>query len=96
MKTMHTALAAALLAAPAAAQVPDGARVRQALEFAARTEAQTIEEQVAICEIEAPPLKGARRAADYRRRREALGLRNVRIDSVGNVIGERPWSPGSW
>ena len=92
--TLHAVLAIALLAAPAAAQVPDDARVRQALAYAARTEPQTIDEQVAICEIEAPPFKEARRAADYRRRMEVLGLRNVRIDSVGNVIGERPGEPG--
>ena len=92
--TLHAVFAIAVLAAPAAAQVPDDARVRQALAYAARTEPQTIDEQVAICEIEAPPFKEARRAADYRRRMEALGLRNVRIDSVGNVIGERPGEPG--
>ena len=92
--TLHAVLAIALLAAPAAAQIPDDARVREALAYAARTEPQTIDEQVAICEIEAPPFKEARRAADYRRRMEALGLRNVRIDSVGNVIGERPGEPG--
>ena len=44
--------------------------------------------------MEAPPFKEARRAEDYRRRLEALGLRNVRIDSVGNVIAERPGEPG--
>ncbi len=92
--TLPAAFAAALLATPVAAQIPDDARVRQALAFAARTEPQTIDEQIAICEIEAPPFKEARRAADYRRRMEALGLRNVRIDSVGNVIGERPGEPG--
>ncbi|MBD0321415.1 MAG: M20/M25/M40 family metallo-hydrolase [Gemmatimonadetes bacterium] len=97
--TLHAALAAALLAAPLAAQqagrVPDGPRVRAALAFLARTEPQTIEEQIAICEIEAPPFKEARRAADYVRRMQALGLRNVRIDAEGNVIGERPGEPGA-
>ncbi|HEX8360864.1 MAG TPA: M20/M25/M40 family metallo-hydrolase [Longimicrobium sp.] len=92
--TLHAVLAAALVATPLAAQVPDGPKVREALAFAARTEPQSIEEQIALCEIEAPPFKEARRAADYRRRMEALGLRNVRIDSVGNVIGERPGEPG--
>ncbi|HEX8452113.1 MAG TPA: M20/M25/M40 family metallo-hydrolase [Longimicrobium sp.] len=95
---LHAALAAAILAAPLAAQqpasVPDGPRVRQALAFVARTEPQTIEEQIALCEIEAPPFKEARRAADYRQRMQALGLQNIRIDSVGNVIGERPGEPG--
>ena len=102
MNKPHAALALLplLLAVhPASAQrsvsVPDGPAVRRALEYAARTEPRTIEEQIAICQIEAPPFKEARRAADYRARMEALGLRNVRIDSVGNVIGERPGDPGA-
>lgn len=92
-------LALSLVALPAAAQtaapvpaVPDGARVRQALDYLARTEPQTIEEQVALCQIEAPPFKEARRAADFRRRMEELGLQNVRIDAEGNAIGELPGS----
>jgi len=94
------AAAAALVASPLAAQrpmqnvaVPDGARVRQALEYVARTEPQTVEEQIAICQIEAPPFKEARRAEDYRRRFAELGLA-ARVDSVGNVIAERPGAPG--
>lgn len=70
------------------------ARVRQALEYAARTEPQTIEDQIALCEIPAPPFKEAERAEEYRRRFEALGLQNVRIDAEGNVLGERPGDPG--
>ena len=69
-------------------------RVRAALEHAARIEPQTIADQIALCEIPAPPFKEARRAEEYRRRFEALGLRNVRIDSEGNVIGERPGEAG--
>ncbi|HEX2094322.1 MAG TPA: M20/M25/M40 family metallo-hydrolase [Longimicrobiaceae bacterium] len=69
-------------------------RVREALAHAQRTEPQTVEEQVAICQIPAPPFKEQRRAEDFRRRLEALGLRNVRIDAEGNVIGERPGTPG--
>jgi acetylornithine deacetylase/succinyl-diaminopimelate desuccinylase-like protein len=90
---------AALLAATAlgaqAPRVPDrDPRVRQALEHVRATEPQTVEEQIAICQIEAPPFKEAVRAEDFRRRLQALGLRNVRIDSVGNVIAERPGEPG--
>jgi tripeptide aminopeptidase len=78
-----------------APRVPDrDARVRQALEHVRASEPQTIEEQIAICQIEAPPFKEARRAEDFRRRLEALGLRNVRIDAEGNVIAERPGEPG--
>lgn len=92
------ALLALLIASAAHAQqmrVPDrDPRVRQALEAARAGEAQTIEDQIAICQIEAPPFKEQRRAEDYRRRLEALGLRNVRIDAEGNVIAERPGEPG--
>jgi acetylornithine deacetylase/succinyl-diaminopimelate desuccinylase-like protein len=52
--------------------------------------AWTLDQQVSICEIPAPPFGEARRAAEYRRRLSALGLRNTRIDSEGNVIAERP------
>ena len=76
-----------------AVAVPDNAQVRRALEFITRTEPQTIEEQIAICQIEAPPFKEARRAEDYRRRFQALGL-DTRIDAEGNVIAERPGQPG--
>jgi tripeptide aminopeptidase len=50
----------------------------------------TLEQQISICEIPAPPFKEAARAAEFARRLTHLGLRNVRIDSVGNVIGEYP------
>jgi tripeptide aminopeptidase len=90
--SLCAALAAAAL--PAAAQVPvvpdQHPRVRAALDFAALDEPRTIEEQIAICEIEAPPFREERRARDYRARLEALGLRDVRIDAEGNVIAERP------
>jgi acetylornithine deacetylase/succinyl-diaminopimelate desuccinylase-like protein len=96
---LAAAPALALLAASAVQaqdpRVPDrNARVRQALEYVRQTEPQTIEDQIAICQIEAPPFKEARRAEDLRARFAAMGLRNVRIDSVGNVIAERPGAPG--
>jgi acetylornithine deacetylase/succinyl-diaminopimelate desuccinylase-like protein len=81
--------------APAQMRIPsDDARVRAALESIKADNAWTLEQQESICEIPAPPFKEERRAADYRRRLEALGLRNVRIDAVGNVIAERTGSGG--
>ena len=53
-------------------------------------EAQVLDEQVQICEIAAPPFKEGRRAEAFRAAFQKLGLRNVRIDRVGNVVGERP------
>ncbi|MEK7401461.1 MAG: M20/M25/M40 family metallo-hydrolase [Gemmatimonadota bacterium] len=50
--------------------------------------AWTLAQQRSICEIPAPPFKEAARAAEYKRRFEALGL-TARIDAIGNVIAER-------
>jgi len=71
----------ALVAAPA---------VQAALEAVRRNEPQIIEEQVRLCEIPAPPFGEAARAAAYRDAFVALGLKDVRIDEAGNVIGDRP------
>ncbi len=54
--------------------------------------AWTLDQQASICEIPAPPFKEAARAAEFKRRLEALGLTNVHIDATGNVIGERAGS----
>ena len=67
----------------------DNARLRAALDTIKAQEPWTLDQQVSICEIPAPPYKEATRAAEYRRRLQALGLTNVWIDSVGNVIAER-------
>jgi acetylornithine deacetylase/succinyl-diaminopimelate desuccinylase-like protein len=68
--------------------------IRAAMDRIRTDNAWTIEQQVSICEIPAPPFKEERRAAEMKRRFEALGLRNVRIDSIGNVIAERPGTGG--
>jgi len=88
------ALAAPVLAQEGADDI--GARllkdpgVQGAIEAAVRGEALVIEDQVRLCEIPAPPFGERARAEAYREAFEALGLRNVRIDEVGNVIAERP------
>ena len=87
-----------ILAASARTQdVPDvaavllkEAAVRAALEAAKHNEPQTLEDQVRLCEIAAPPFKEARRGGAYKRTFEQLGLQNVRTDESGNVLGERP------
>ena len=65
------------------------AGIRAALDAAQRQEPQTIEEQIALCEVPAPPFGEARRAQALREYFERLGLENVRIDEEGNVLGER-------
>ncbi len=78
-----------------AAAVAAHPAVAQALAALERENAWTLDEQAAICRIPAPPFKEAARAAAYRDRLVALGVRNVRIDAEGNVIGElRGAAPG--
>src|SRR5829696_6943996 len=78
------------LTTPLAAQtVPaTNATVKRALDRIKADNAWTLDQQVSICEIPAPPFKESVRGAEYKRRLEALGL-TVRIDSIGNVIAER-------
>ncbi len=64
--------------------------VRAALASVARMEPATIEEQIELCQIPAPPFKEQKRAEVYAEKMRRIGLKNVRIDAVGNVIGERP------
>lgn len=64
--------------------------VAKALEFVKSNEPKIIERQISLTEIPAPPFHEQKRAAAYRADFERLGLRNVRIDSEGNVLGERP------
>lgn len=72
------------------ARLLQDAAVKQALEFVRNNEPAVLDQQAALCEIAAPPFKEQARAEAFRKRFEALGLRNVRIDAEGNVLGERP------
>ena len=90
------ALAASVIVGAPRARAQDVAaahrnpRVRDALTGLQRDNAWTLEQQRSICEIAAPPFKEAQRAGEFRKRLEALGLTNARIDREGNVIAERP------
>lgn len=64
--------------------------VRTALDIARRSEEDTIQQQIRLCEIPAPPFGEAKRAAAYAQAMREAGLTNVRIDAEGNVLGERP------
>jgi tripeptide aminopeptidase len=65
----------------------DGA-VKVAIDAAKATEAQTIEDQVRFCEIPAPSFKEETRGKELQRVFQQLGLQNVRVDKVGNVLGD--------
>ncbi|MCA1585250.1 MAG: M20/M25/M40 family metallo-hydrolase, partial [Acidobacteria bacterium] len=66
------------------------ASVKAALDMVRAAEPQTLEDQVQLCEVEAPPFKEAKRAELYARLFREAGLQNVRIDKEGNVLGDRP------
>ena len=94
-RTLATCLALIALpigAASVAAQLPIPAanpKIRAALDLIKADNAWTIQQQTELTQIPAPPFKESARAAEFKRRMEALGYTNVRIDSVGNVIVER-------
>lgn len=87
------------LATPVAAQT-DAARVGErllrepavarALGGVDALEPWVIDQQVALCQVPAPPFAEQQRAEVYQQAFRDLGLRDVRIDAEGNVIGVRP------
>jgi len=64
-------------------------RVAAAIEAARASEARTIDEQIRYCEIPAPPFKEGERGEAIRQAFQGAGLQNVRVDRVGNVLGDR-------
>ena len=66
------------------------AAVSAAVAAVKANEPWVLEEQARLCEIPAPPFKETARAKAYAQAFRELGLENVRIDKVGNVLGERP------
>jgi acetylornithine deacetylase/succinyl-diaminopimelate desuccinylase-like protein len=64
--------------------------VRAAVELVRTEELRTIDDQIRICEVEAPPFQETKRAELYAGLLRDAGVKNVRIDAEGNVIGERP------
>lgn len=82
-------LAGAVWAGDVAALMKD-APVMKALERAKANEPAIIAEQRRVCEIAAPPFQEQKRGEEFRRLFQELGLKDVRIDKEGNVIGVRP------
>src|SRR5262245_60562517 len=88
-------IALALRSAPLVAQTGGVAALarepaaQRALDLVRRSEQDTIRDQIRLCEIPAPPFGEAARAAAYAESMRLAGLTNVRLDSAGNVLGER-------
>src|SRR6185503_16785630 len=90
IKLIFAALALAGASLPAQLTLPTtNAKVRAALDLLKADNAWTLQQQLELTAIPAPPFKESVRGAEYKRRLEALGLKNVRVDSIGNVIAER-------
>lgn len=66
--------------------------VQAAMQDIQANESHFVDEQVRICEIAAPPFHEEKRVAELARLFRDAGLENIRIDRVGNVLGDRPGS----
>jgi len=73
---------------PAPADLAKDPAVKAAIDGAKTSEAQTIEDQIRFCEIPAPSFKEEIRGHELQRVFQQLGLQNVRVDKVGNVLGD--------
>ena len=84
------------LVLPLAAQLPEqilaNPQVKAAIESIRTNNAWTMQQQISICEIAAPPFHEAARGKEFARRLATLGLTEVHTDSEGNVIGKWPGS----
>lgn len=61
--------------------------VKSALEFIKADHDRTLREQKEICVISAPTFQEQKRAEDYLARFTKLGLEDIKMDTVGNVLG---------
>ena len=62
-------------------------QVKNAFQVILDLEPKTIKNQIELTEIEAPPFKEEKKALEFSKRLEKIGMDKVWIDSVGNVIG---------
>ena len=71
-----------------AAELMQNPAVKAALADVRSSDAQTIADQIRFCQIPAPPFKEGARGAELEKTFEQVGLRNVRVDKAGNVLGD--------
>jgi acetylornithine deacetylase/succinyl-diaminopimelate desuccinylase-like protein len=89
-RSLFLLLAAGVCLAQTPAELNTDATVRAAMEAARRNEPRTLDLQARLCEIAAPPFQEGVRGQELKRLFQELGLRDVRVDAAGNVIGVRP------
>lgn len=65
-------------------------KVQKALDICKSEVDKAMDEQIELCEIEAPSFKEQNRAKRFSEKLKELGIDNVKIDEAGNVIATRP------
>lgn len=70
------------------------ADVRVTLDTLKADEPQVVRDQIRFCEVPAPPFHETARAQLMKSAFEQAGLANVRLDRIGNVLGDRPGVAG--
>ena len=83
-------IARAQSASPSPGELMKDPAVKAALDAVKANEAQVTEDQIRFCEIPAPAFKEDARGLELKRVFQQLGLQNVRVDKVGNVLGDYP------
>ncbi len=69
-------------------------RLQQALRYAASREPETLEAQIALCEIASPTFSEMERASDFQVRLRRLGIASTSTDATGNVVAQIPGTGG--
>ncbi|OWZ84334.1 M20/M25/M40 family metallo-hydrolase [Natranaerobius trueperi] len=70
-------------------------RVQKGLEFIKHDEENTLQQQIEICEVPAPTFNEEKRSQFYYELFLELGMDEVKIDKIGNVIGVIKGTEGS-
>ncbi len=78
---------------PAVAGLMKQPAVRAALDAVKANEPQAIADQIRFCEIPAPSFKEEARGKELQRVFQQIGLQNVRVDKIGNVLGDYVGAP---
>ncbi|MCH2451560.1 MAG: M20/M25/M40 family metallo-hydrolase, partial [Gracilimonas sp.] len=75
-------------------ELAESAEIKEAMEFIRNMDEETVQNQITITEIPAPPFQEEARAERYAEMMQEYGLDQVEIDEEGNVIGKRPGTEG--
>jgi tripeptide aminopeptidase len=87
---VFSVVSAAAAQAKTAEQILAEPGVQAAMKSIQANEPKFIEEQIKLTEIPAPPFHETARGLELQKLFTQAGLRNVRIDAAGNVLGDRP------